>query len=279
MKSTTNLPQLLREIPDAPSRLYYLGAPLGEEPKLAIVGTRKASQIGLGYAKKFAFEISHAGLTIVSGLALGIDSAAHEGALSAGGRTIAVLACGLDNIYPRQNERLAQRIIDSGGTLLSEYPAGTLARQHQFLERNRLVSGLSLGVLAVEAPERSGTLATCQFAVEQNRDVFVIPGAINNPNYFGSNALIKTGAALTTEPRDILEPLGMWKEPELRLPADALPDENQKLIFEMLGKNGEPMHTDEIIAKIKLNESDINEALADMIINGIIKETGGRYFI
>lgn len=282
MKTTSDFPTLLREIPFPPKKLYYLGADITDEPKLAIVGTRKASPNGVSYAKKFASALSRAGLTIVSGLALGIDTASHEGALSAGGKTIAVLACGLNTVYPRQNMRLAKRILDSGGTLISEYPPNEPTYQSRFIARNRIVSGLSLGVLAIEAPQRSGTLATCRFAVEQNRDVFVIPGAINNPNYVGSNALIKTGATLVTEPRDILEPLGLWKEsasgngvltPEITM------DTNQKLIFALLGKNNEPMHTDEIIAEIKLNESALNEALAVLVISGIIKESGGRYFL
>ena len=237
MKATSDFPSLLREIPDAPRKLYYLGAPLGDEQKIAIVGTRKASLSGLGYAKKFATELAQAGLTIVSGLALGIDSAAHEGALAAGGKTIAVLACGLDTVYPPQNRKLAKKIIDSGGTLVSEYEPGQRAYPANFLARNRIVSGLSLGVLAVEAPERSGTLATCRFAVEQNRDVFVIPGALNNPNYVGSNALIKIGAALVTEPRDILEPLGLWDENKSgtsSLPAGIILDKNHIIVHKWI---------------------------------------------
>jgi DNA processing protein len=282
LESETEFPALLREIPFPPFGLYYKGAPIGDEIKLAIVGTRKVSPIGINIAKKFGADLALSKITSVSGLALGVDASSHEGALSVGGKTLAVLARGLDDIYPKQNERLANKILTTGGTLISEYPPGEPPYQNRFLERNRIVSGMSVGVLVIEAPERSGTLATSRFAVEQNRELFVIPGNINNPNYTGSNSLIKSGACLVTEVRDILEPLGLWNELTDKKKALILPenlDENQKNIYEVLHKNGEPMHTDEIIAKINLKESIINESLVMLVLSGHIKEISGKYYI
>ncbi len=282
LRDDPNFPALLREIPFPPFGLYYRGAPVSIKPKIAIVGTRKATATGLATAEQFATELSQAGLEIVSGLALGIDAAAHTGALEAGGVTIAVLANGLDSIYPRQNSDLHASIIANGGTILSEYPLGQKSYQNQFLERNRIVSGLSLGVLAIEAPERSGTLATARFAVEQNRDVFVVPGAINNTNYQGSHALIQSGAALVTCANDVLQMLelapGKKTDVRSRIPTELL-DEDQKVIVDILASNSDPLHTDEIIAKSELSDSAVNSALATLVISSIIKETGGRYFI
>ncbi len=171
------------------------------------MGTRKATSQGRFIAKEIAKKLSEMGMVIVSGLAMGIDTAAHEGALAGAGRTIAVLACGLDNIYPRQNENLAKKIIGTGGAVISEYPVGTEAFKNQFLERNRIVSGLCIATIVVEAPRESGALVTARLAAEQGREVFVFPGPTNHPNYHGSHKLIRDGARLVSSIDDILEDL------------------------------------------------------------------------
>lgn len=275
-------PARVRHIPFPPFGLYIKGGFIGDEPKLAMVGTRKATPAGLSIAKTFARELARAGLTIVSGLALGIDAASHEGALEARGNTLAVLARGLDKIYPGQNERLAKKILESGGSLISEYPIGTPAYPARFLERNRIVSGLALGVLLTEAPARSGTLATSRFAIEQNREVFVIPGPIASPNYVGSHLLIQSGAMLVTSAADILQALGLApKTAKQKISAAAASglDKNQTMILDMLAANAGPMHTDEIIAGSALAAEIVSEALALLTISNLIKESSGKYFI
>ncbi|MEK7481868.1 MAG: DNA-processing protein DprA, partial [Patescibacteria group bacterium] len=170
-------PALLREIPNAPEKIYILGKlPPEESLKIAIVGTRKATDQGRIIAKKLAEKLTNLGIVIVSGLAMGIDTAAHEGAVVANGKTIAVLANGLDKIYPAQNENLAKKILELNGAIISEYEPGKPALEHQFLERNRIVSGLSVATIVIEAPERSGSLVTARLAAEQGREVFVFPG-------------------------------------------------------------------------------------------------------
>ena len=174
--SDANFPEPLKEIHCPPLGIYVRGE-IGraQTPSLAIVGTRKSTEEGKETARAFARELASRGVRIVSGLALGIDAAAHEGALDAKGHTIAVLGNGLDQLYPRNNERIAKGIIASGGAIISEYPLGTPPLPHHFLERNRIVSGLTQGVLVIEAPKESGALATARFALEQNRYVFVVP--------------------------------------------------------------------------------------------------------
>ncbi len=202
-------PALLKEIPNAPKMFYLLGElPPDDLIKIAIVGTRKASSAGRRFAKELAQKLAEYGAVIVSGLAMGIDTAAHEGAILAGGKTIAVLANGLDTIYPAQNENLAKKILDYGGAIISEYPPQTPSFPNQFLERNRIVSGLSIATIVIEAPERSGSLVTARLAAEQGREVFIAPGSIDNPNYRGSHQLIRDGARLVTSIEDIMEDLG-----------------------------------------------------------------------
>lgn len=282
LREEEGFPDLLRHIPFSPFGLYYLGKPITTKPKIAMIGTRKATPVGLATAKRFAKELAVSGLEIVSGLALGIDAASHEGALEGNGVTLAVLANGLDIIYPRQNDRLHAKILEKGGAIISEYPLGETAQNYRFLERNRIVSGLSKGVIVIEAPKRSGTLATSRFAIEQNREVFVVPGLINNPNYEGSHTLIQSGAMLITCTQDILAALGI----DSNTPAEktaainhSLLDKNQRLVLDILVNAANPLHTDEIISESKLSEQDTNETLAILTIGGIIKEDSGRYFI
>lgn len=201
-------PRLLREIPDPPNVLYVRGNLLPADGlSVAMVGTRGASQYGRSQAERFARALARAGLTVVSGLARGVDSAAHHGAMEADGRTIAVLCNGVAEIYPPQNEELAERIIRQGA-VISEMPPGTKPKKGMFPQRNRIISGLSLGTIVMEAGERSGSLITARLAGEQGREVFALPGLVTNPNSRGSHKLIRDGAHLIQDPEDVLEALG-----------------------------------------------------------------------
>ena len=192
-------PKLLKEIYDPPVFLYIRGNKhILNNESIAIIGCREASKYGLSVANEFAYNLSKHNINIISGLARGIDSEAHLGAVRANQKTIAVLGNGLDTIYPKENIKLVQNILNSGGAIISEYPLGTQPKKENFPARNRIISGMSKGVLVVEAREKSGTLITVDFALEQGRDVFVIPGNINSINSVGTNDLIKQGAKLVT---------------------------------------------------------------------------------
>ena len=277
-------PSLLKEIPNAPEMFYLLGKlPKDDIIKVAIVGTRKAGAAGRRFAKELAQKLTELGVIIVSGLAMGIDTAAHEGAVLAGGKTIAVLANGLDTIYPAQNENLAEKILEFGGAIISEYKPGTPSFQNQFLERNRIVSGLSIATIVIEAPERSGSIVTARLAAEQGRDVFIVPGSIDNPNYRGSHQLIRDGARLVASIDDILEDLNINQNVKIKNQNNNLKlknnikDENQLLIYKTLQESGNPLTIDEIIEITKLKTHIANQSVAFLIISGIIKETGSGY--
>lgn len=275
LKNSPAYPRLLAEIPFAPFGIYVLGNLPQDRPALAVVGTRKATAEGRTLAKNFSAELARAGLVIVSGLALGIDAAAHEGALAARGQTVAVLGNGLDSFYPRTNENLAKKILAGGGAIISEYPLGAPPLPYRFLERNRIVSGLSRGTLVVEAPKKSGSLVTARFALDQNRDVFVIPGPISQPNFYGSNQLIRRGAALVTSPREILEELGLAAE---EIGAAAAPEsENEKIIFAALKKLSAAATIDKILELTNLNISDANQAITFLLLKDIIQEAENGY--
>jgi DNA processing protein len=201
-------PPLLRDIPGRPGVLYVRGQVAALSlPQLAVVGSRKASRSGLELAQSFARELAASGFAITSGLALGIDTAAHRGALAAAGTTLAVLGTGVDRVYPLRNQQLAQELLGRGA-LISEFPLGTTALPHHFPRRNRILAGLSLGTLVVEAASRSGSLITARLALDYNREVFAIPGSIHNPNSKGSHRLIREGAKLVETTTDIVEELG-----------------------------------------------------------------------
>lgn len=290
-KSDKSFPFLLKQIPDSPEKLHIIGKMPADPPegglKIAIVGTRKASAQGKNFAKKLAQNLAEAGAVIVSGLAMGIDTAAHEGAVAAQGKTIAVLANGLNSIYPRQNANLAKKILELGGAIVSEYEPGTPALEHQFLERNRIVSGLSAATIVIEAPERSGSLVTARLAAEQGREVFVIPGLIDNPNYRGSHKLIRDGARLVASIEDILEDLDLEipnhkfqilnKSQIQNSKFKNIQDKNQLLILEAIQESGGILDIDEIIEITKLEPQIANSAIAFLIIEGIIKETERGY--
>lgn len=198
-------PQNLREIYDPPITLYYRGKFRLSELSIAVVGSRKTTNYGAFSAKKLSYELAMRGVHIVSGLARGIDSIAHEGCLDAGGKTVAVLGCGPDYVYPPENAHLYDSILKSGGLILSEYPPGTPPLQYNFPARNRIISGISSGVLVVEAAKRSGSLITAGFALEQGREVFAVPGNIDCAYSRGTNQLIREGAKMVLEVNDILE--------------------------------------------------------------------------
>lgn len=199
-------PKYLREIYDAPKKLYIRGnKEILNNRSIAIVGCRNNSKYGELIAKNLGYNLAKAGFNIVSGLAKGIDSFAHIGAIYAKGKTVAILGNGIDTIYPRQNIKIAEKIIEYGGAIISEYPAGVKPDKLNFPARNRIISGLSLGAIIVEAKEKSGSLITADFALEQGRDVFAVPGFITEPNSKGTNKLIKQGAIPITSFEDVLE--------------------------------------------------------------------------
>ncbi|MEK7641271.1 MAG: DNA-processing protein DprA, partial [Patescibacteria group bacterium] len=274
-------PKFLREAPDAPVAVYCRGSLRSMEPAIAIVGTRKATGQAKELAKRFGNELAKAGMAIISGLALGIDAAAHEGALSAGGYTIAVLANSLESIYPKQNEGLAKKILDSGGALVSEYPIGSETLRYRFLERNRIVSGMANATLVIEAPERSGSLVTANMALEQNREVFVLPGPVQHPNYLGSHSLIRAGARLVTKPQEILEDLGI----ELAAAENAAAAERTNLslpesaILQAVSSESRGISVDKIQEMTKMSVLDLSRHLTFLEIKGLIKEESGRYLI
>jgi DNA processing protein len=271
-------PPLLREIPWPPHALYVLGEPpVPTAVGIAVVGTRKATEDGRDLARRFAADIARAGHVVVSGLAFGIDAAAHAGCLDAGGRTIAVLANGLDTVYPRTNERLARRILENGGAIVSEYPPGAPPLPYRFLERNRLVSGLANGIVIIEAPERSGSLATARFALEQNRDVFVVPGPAGHPNFKGSHDLIRAGAELVAEPAQVLAALGLADrapaaEPRLET------DEAQAVVAVLEGADG-PLDIDKIIELTNLEARIASRTVSFLLVSGRVREDGDGYSI
>jgi len=281
-------PALLREIPNPPERIFILGELPGEPPldgpKIAIVGTRKLTSQGKLLAKEIARKLAEKGFIIVSGMAMGIDTAAHEGALEAKAKTIAVLANGLGKIYPALNQNLGEKVLEFGGAIVSEYGSEVPYFKGQFLKRNRIISGLCQAVIVIEAPQKSGSLATARLAAEQGREVFVFPGAVNNPNYYGSHKLIRDGARLVSSLEDILEDLSA-EIPNFQLPiSNEIPNpefqnDAEKIVFEKIQQAGQALNIDKIIELTKLEPQMVNQSLAILIIQGIIKETEKGYVI
>jgi len=270
-------PKLLKEIPLPPFGLYVLGnTQILNKKAITIVGTRKATSEGKLTAFNFSKKLSQSGLIIVSGLALGIDSAAHLGCLEANRQTIAVLGGGFFNFYPKINEKLAKKIINSGGALISEYNIYSPSLAYRFLERNRITSGLSLGVLIIEAPKESGTLNTARYAIEQNRCVWVTPGPINHPNFYGSHELIKQGASLVTTPEDILKDLNINYENKNE---KTVLSEEEKIIYNAIKEFGRPIDIDKIIEITNLKTQTVNKIISMLIIKNIVKETNQGYII
>lgn len=272
-------PKLVLQIQPLPCILYYCGNPaLFNSNSLAVIGSRKATQYGLSQAVLMSSQLAGYGLTIVSGLARGIDSAAHQGALDAGGNTVAVLGSGLDVVYPRENARLYQEIKEKG-LVVSEYPPGTGPLKQNFPIRNRIISGMSRGVFVIEAQAASGTLITCDYALEQGKDVFALPGPVTSPNSIGTLRLIQQGAKLVIYPEDILEELGLSFKQELfagqKKKAQQISlAEKQVLDFFCW----EPVHIDKLLADHADVES-LFESLASLEIKGLIKQLPGKYYV
>lgn len=271
-------PPLLKEISDPPSILYVLGSPqLLSSPGIAMVGARAASSYGLQVAERLAGEMARQDMVITSGFAMGIDTAAHRGALAAGGKTIAVMGCGLDIIYPGQNKKLHAQIAGQGA-IVSEYPLGTLPEGFRFPARNRIISGLSLGVVVVEAAHRSGTLITAHQALEQGRDVFAIPGRIDSPKSEGCHRLIQEGAKLVHTAADILEELSLStpiSSLEEKVQAPPLPPEEEK-VFSFLEVY--PKNIEEIIQAAKLPAHRISEILLRLELMGLVASLPGKQY-
>jgi DNA processing protein len=273
-------PPLLRQIDDAPPVLYLYGKlTAADQFTLAVVGTRNSSTYGQQVTQRMVTELARGQVTIVSGLALGIDTIAHAAALDAGGRTIAVLACGLDIVYPPDNRKLAHRIVESGqGVLISEHPPGKRPDSNNFPARNRIISGLSLGVLVVEAPERSGALITADRALKQGRDVFAIPGSILSSRSAGVNKLIQDGARPVMDVRDIIESLNLFMIPRQMEMQAILPDNaEEKKLLELLSH--EPMHIDDLIRESDLPAHEVSSVLTMMELKGMIKQVGSMQYI
>ena len=275
LRGDGNYPSFLEEAPLPPLGIYVLGILEFSPLSIAIVGTRAATPRGKEAARIFAVKLGAAGFTIISGLAMGIDEAAHRGALDGGGRTVAVLGTSLDNIYPKQNEGLAKRILSSGGAIISEFPLGQEYHPQNFLIRNRIISGLARATLVIEAPEKSGALATARFALEQNREIFVVPGGIESQNYKGSNGLIKAGAALVEGPQDILDFFDI-KTSEQGAEFKEV-GEDEKKILTALSKNNGELAPDRLAEITNIDIGCLNKGLAMLTIKGIIKEINGKY--
>jgi len=283
----SDYPEALRHIHDAPLVLYILGdSSLLRREQIGIVGSRNATPAGLDHARRFAAELSERRLLVTSGLALGVDGAAHAGALDAGHATIAVIGCGLDRVYPNQHRRLAERVIKSG-LMVSEYPPGTPARAAHFPQRNRIISGLSRGILVVEAGLKSGSLITARMALEQGREVFAIPGSIHSPVARGCHHLIKQGARLVDTVDDILEELGAaWSLPAgcalpeqmatqpVPNPVDAL-DSREIAVFEALGYD--PQSTDALCLATGLPADQLVQSLLLLELEGLVSSAPGGF--
>jgi DNA processing protein len=271
-------PKVLLEISDPPPYLYVKGDPAGMEPAIAIVGSRRASTYGLLTTGKLAGELAAHGITVVSGMARGVDTAAHRGALAGGGRSIGVLGCGIDVVYPPENRRLFEEMA-ARGALYSEFPMGTLPLAENFPRRNRIISGISRGVLVVEAVENSGSLITAQYALEQGREVFAVPGNINYSSSRGTNRLIKQGAKLVEGVEDILEelPLGERKMgiSSADAPAFGLTPQ-EAAVYTLLA--GSPLHIDAIIVKSALTVGEVSAILLRLELKGAIMQLPGKLF-
>ncbi|HRJ44632.1 MAG: DNA-processing protein DprA [Caldilineaceae bacterium] len=271
-------PDNLRQTPLSPPVLFVRGE-VQEEDRLAValVGTRQASAYGREVARGLGQELARNGVTVVSGLALGIDAVAHEAALEAGGRTIAVLGSGVDQIYPAQNRKLGLAMTQQGA-LVSEYPLGTRPEANNFPPRNRIISGLSLAVVVVEAGQRSGALITAKFAAEQGRDVFAVPGSILQPSSAGCNALIQDGALPLLSIVDLLDQLHLERaaiqaEARQSIPADP----TERTLLEHL--SSEPLHLDELMRAVAMPAAQISALLAMMELKGLVRQAGPMRYV
>ena len=267
-------PDKLRHIPSPPKELYCLAnniEALWERPAIAIVGSRKVTPYGRQVTLKLASELAAQGIVIISGLALGVDGLAHQATVEAGRLTIAVSPCGLNRIHPSSHRELAKKILETGGAIVSEYPVENEPRDFQFVARNRLVAGLARGVLITEAAEKSGSLHTANFALEQGKEVFAVPGNITSPQSAGTNNLIKAGATPVTSAEDVLNALGLEiKEPSKREILAANQEEHRILTLLADGvQEGE-----ELLKKSELPTEVFNQTLTMLEINGKVHAAG-----
>ncbi|NYF51708.1 DNA-processing protein DprA [Tunturiibacter gelidoferens] len=293
-------PERLREIYDPPSTLWIRGdLSLLARPGIAVVGTRQPSPYGAGMAELLSRDLANRRMVILSGMARGVDTAAHKGAIEAGGKTVAVWGTGIDVIYPKENKKLAEQIVATGGTIVSEYPLGTFPAPQNFPIRNRILSGMSVGVLVIEAAEYSGTRITARCAMEQNRDVYAVPGNVTNKNAWGPNTLIKQGAKLTATWEDIWEDLpsqirlaledeqaaaggGSESKPggAASLFNDTPLPEHERIVFEKL-RHDESTQLDELIEQLEaeLGSAEIFTALFELELAGRVRQLPGKNYV
>ena len=288
-------PPRLRQIYDPPLVLYVRGNVNAlAKHGIAVIGTRHPTPYGIGMAERLSCDLAARGLVIFSGLARGVDTAAHRGAVSAKGKTVAVFGTGVDVLYPKENSRLAEQILSAGGALVSEFPLATFAAPQNFPIRNRIISGMSFAVLVVEAAEYSGTRITARCALEQGRDVYAVPGNVTNKNSWGPNTLIKQGAHLVATWEDVWEELPADVQLALTPPPDAESQAGQtaslfeepslspheKKIYAVL-KADEAMHLDEVIEKLEaqLSSSEIFAAMFELELAGKVKRLPGKNFV
>ena len=272
-------PQLLREVPDPPPYLYVYGTLTGASPNLAVVGSRNATQYGIEATKDLCKALVFHKMTIVSGMARGIDTAAHTGALMGKGTTVAVLGSGFNHIYPAQNKTLFHRIAENGA-VISEFGLSTEPDAHHFPQRNRIISGMSLGTVVVEATKKSGSLITARMAAEQNREVFAIPGSIQSHKSTGTHTLIKQGAKLVENVMDVLEefPYLLTKnKPDTNLKKQwpELSGEEQSVLDTL---EAYPLHIDDIIRKTTMAPGVLSGVLLQLELMGIVRQSPGKYF-
>jgi len=274
-------PKRLKDIYDPPALLYVRGElKKKDELAVAIVGSRKTTPYGRWFTEKVSGELGRQGVTIVSGMARGIDALAHWGAISGAGRTIAVLGCGVDVVYPSENRDLFEKIIDHGA-ILSEFPMGSPPEGGHFPRRNRIISGLSIGVVVVQASEKSGSLITARYALEQGREVFAVPGNVGTESSRGTHRLIKEGAKLVESSEDILEEiLPQWRrEKETTPKVEPLRvdlTEEEKVLYELLGET--PLHIDTMIRESRLDPGRVSSLLLNLELKGLISQWPGKCF-
>jgi len=274
--STSDVPEKLRNIPQPPKQLFVMGNDVNEllkKPCVTVVGSRKVSAYGKAVTLGLTGELAKAGIVIISGLALGVDSLAHKAALDSGGLTIAVLPSGVNHVYPSMHHYLAEQILQQGGALVSEYPDGTPPLKHRFIERNRIASGLGDALLITEATDRSGTLHTANFALEQGKPVLAVPGNITSPTSAGTNNLIKTGATPVTSVQDIFHALGLESAQKKReAPRSANPNEQIMLDLLFAGLSDGT----ELFDQSGLEVSLFNQTLTMLEIRGQIRPLGNN---
>ncbi len=272
------IPKYLREISPPLRDFHTKGKNLEEDFwGVAIIGTRRATSLGSNLAENIAYELARRNIPIISGMALGIDTAAHRGALRANGRTVAILGNGTDIIYPMQNKPLYDEILRNDGTIVSEYKDSTRPTRYSFTHRNRIVAGLSRAIIVIEAPIKSGAINTANHAANFGRDVFVFPGPYNHPNYAGSHSLIRDGARLISSIDDILADLEINTLFPKNTEKNIFNNEEEIRIYKAIIANGEPMTVDKIISITKLEPQKVMINLAKMTVCGIIIETGGKF--